>query len=82
MNRHQNLFHRARRGFTLIELLVVMSIISLLLSLLLPSLTGALRVGRKTSCLANLRNYAQAAVAVATDNDDDIHGPHGQDAGH
>ena len=44
---------RAPGGFTLVELLVVMAIISLLVSILLPSLMGAKELAREVICQAN-----------------------------
>ena len=56
------------RGFTLIELLVVIAIISLLASILLPSLKRAKTLAKRTVCLCNLRTIATASVAYAVDN--------------
>jgi len=52
--------NRRIAGFTLIELLVVISIISLLVSLLLPSLSAARDETRRTVCLAMLRSVGTA----------------------
>jgi prepilin-type N-terminal cleavage/methylation domain-containing protein/prepilin-type processing-associated H-X9-DG protein len=43
-------------GFTLVELLVVVAIIGLLVSLLLPSVTGSMERARDIQCMANLHS--------------------------
>ncbi|MFQ6047857.1 MAG: prepilin-type N-terminal cleavage/methylation domain-containing protein [Phycisphaerae bacterium] len=57
------LTHRARRGFTLIELLTVVAIISLLISILMPSLNRARRQAKAVHCLARLSDFAKAFSA-------------------
>ncbi|MBN2209941.1 MAG: prepilin-type N-terminal cleavage/methylation domain-containing protein [Sedimentisphaerales bacterium] len=59
-----------RKGFTLIELLVVISIISLLLSILLPVLSRARLIAQKSLCLATTGKYAKAQQTYAADNKD------------
>lgn len=56
-------------GFTLIELLVVIAIISLLVSILLPSLSKAMELAKGAKCLANLRNIGVTMAFYTQDND-------------
>ena len=51
------------QGFTLIELLVVISVMSLLISISLPSFQRARLVAKRTKCTANLRSIGQAMGA-------------------
>ncbi|MBN1553982.1 MAG: type II secretion system protein [Phycisphaerae bacterium] len=61
----------SRRGFTLIELLVVIAIISLLVSILLPSLTKAKQLARQVVCSGNLRNIGVAFQMYQSEWDGD-----------
>lgn len=58
---------RSRIGFTLIELLVVISIISLLISILMPVLASVRRVAQETICKTNLRSLHLATIIYAND---------------
>ena len=62
---------RLRSGqaaFTLIELLVVVAIISLLVSILLPSLGRAKELARGVVCLHNLKQISPHMVFYADDH--------------
>lgn len=54
-------------GFTLIELLVVVSIITLLISLLLPSLRQARDTAIRVKCISGMRQLVQAAHGYGND---------------
>jgi prepilin-type processing-associated H-X9-DG protein/prepilin-type N-terminal cleavage/methylation domain-containing protein len=59
---------RTRTAFTLVELLVVIGIIAVLIALLLPSLSRAREHARRTVCLSNLRQLAQAMMMYNNEN--------------
>ena len=56
-------------GFTLIELLVVIAIISLLVSILLPSLNRARDIAKRVVCASNLRQQGTSLQMYAHDYD-------------
>ena len=59
-----------RAAFTLIELLVVMAIIAILVSLLLPALTGVKERAKLGRCVNNLKQAGLAFQAYRDDNMD------------
>jgi prepilin-type N-terminal cleavage/methylation domain-containing protein/prepilin-type processing-associated H-X9-DG protein len=62
---------KSRPGaFTLIELLVVVAIISLLVSILLPSLQKVKEIAKTTVCANNLRNMHMGVSYYAQDNEE------------
>jgi len=56
------------RGFTLVELLVVVTILSLLIALLLPSLRKARKAAQRVACGANLRQLGVATLSYEMAN--------------
>jgi prepilin-type N-terminal cleavage/methylation domain-containing protein len=58
-----------RRGFTLIELLVVIAIISLLVSILLPSLNKAKRAAQVVVCSSNLHSIGAGLLIYASEGE-------------
>lgn len=60
------------RAFTIIELLVVISIISLLMSLLLPVLSRSRDAARDSQCLSNMRQLGIGLNMYSTDANNSI----------
>ena len=58
---------KSPRGFTLIELLVVIAIISLLVSILLPSLNRAKALARQVVCRSQIRSLGQVGFVYSSD---------------
>lgn len=61
---------RRASAFTIVELLVVIAIISLLVSILLPSLSSARRQARASVCMANLRRLGNGMMLYVNNNRD------------
>ncbi len=72
----------ARRAFTIVEMRVVISLITLLISMLLPSLQTARLAGERTQCLSNMGQTGRALHAFITDSNGVLPGPswYGQEA--
>jgi prepilin-type N-terminal cleavage/methylation domain-containing protein/prepilin-type processing-associated H-X9-DG protein len=61
-------FRIRHRGFTLVEMLVVIGIIALLIALLMPALSGAVEISKRTACAAKLQQQLLAAQIHALDH--------------
>lgn len=59
-------------GFSLIELLVVAAVVSLLLAIGLPSISGARKQARRVQCLSQQRQIVLAIHAYAADHRDSL----------
>lgn len=59
-----------KSGFTLVELLVVIAIISILGALLMSGLSRAMELGRRTTCVNNLKQIGIAFMLFADENRD------------
>lgn len=60
--------YQTKSGFTLLELLVVIAIISLLVAMSAAGVRRALMAGRRTTCIANMRQIGSAVQRYAADN--------------
>jgi prepilin-type N-terminal cleavage/methylation domain-containing protein/prepilin-type processing-associated H-X9-DG protein len=56
-------------GFTLVELLVVIAVIGLLLSILMPALSGARRKAYTIVCSSHMRQVSAASMMYVQDNE-------------
>ncbi|MCW5754064.1 MAG: type II secretion system protein [Phycisphaeraceae bacterium] len=67
--RRQRVAHESRpSGFTLIELLVVLATIAVLISIILPSLSGSRQAARDVARVATLREVHSAVSAYSIDH--------------
>ncbi|MCK4888164.1 MAG: type II secretion system protein [Planctomycetes bacterium] len=62
-------------AFTLVELLVVISIISLLMSIMMPSLNRAREQANRMDCMSNMRQLTLSWMMYAHDNDGKLCSP-------
>ena len=67
------MFKRLKWKFTLIELLIVVAIISILVSLLLPSLNRARYTAKNAVCLSDQSQFAKVLTIQANDNNEKFH---------
>lgn len=67
-SQHNQYGPKNRHGFTLIELLVVISIISLLISILLPALGAARKAAMAIKCAANYKQISTCIAMYQTEN--------------
>src|SRR5262245_30703054 len=65
-------------AFTLLELLVVIAVIALLISILMPALSGARQAAQEAVCLANIKQTAVTFFQYSLDNSSTIPGTYWQ----
>jgi prepilin-type N-terminal cleavage/methylation domain-containing protein len=65
----QSVANKVLSAFTLVELLVVISIISLLLSILMPTLSKAREIAKNVVCTSNLKSIGTSIIVYTMSND-------------
>jgi len=61
---------RKNKIFTLMELLIVVAVVSILMTLLLPTLGKARRTGMKAKCVGNLKQISSCVIQYSLDFED------------
>ena len=59
---------RSQSGFTLVEIMIVVAIIGLLAAIAVPNFVKSRTSSRRSVCIANLKQMADAKVTWAMDN--------------
>jgi prepilin-type N-terminal cleavage/methylation domain-containing protein len=59
---------QSRKGFTLVEIMIVILILGIIVSIAIPGFIQARQTGRKSSCLASLKQIETAKEQWAMDN--------------
>jgi competence protein ComGC len=72
IDREPGVSARRTRGFSLVDVLVTLAVISVLIGLLLPTLSGVRETTRQVVCRSNVRQLGYGIVLFADDRNDQI----------